>query len=378
MIHSIYLICAICIIGAYVALIIYILKHWTTSNSKIDNSLSPKFSYSILIPARNEEKNIPHCINSILSNKKLNQFNFEIIVIDDHSTDNTMEAVLKFEHPNIIILQLKDYLKGRQTNSYKKEAINYALENAQGDYIIQTDADCTFNSNYLITLDKILREKQCDFAACPIVLHPAGNLLEHFQVLDMTGMMALTNAGISSEKWYMANGANMVYKNNLGKLKELSLASGDDIHRIESLANIPGKKVVFLNDENLIVRTQPLSDLSAFISQRLRWGTKNKHIKNRAMRYISITVYANALLLCIHPFLILSLGPLALVIFITHVLVKMSIDYIYLRELSEFFNSKTSLKYFFPSSIISILYIVIVGSLSLFVKQYRWKGRSVH
>ncbi|NNK89281.1 MAG: glycosyltransferase, partial [Saprospiraceae bacterium] len=44
------------------------------------------FSYSIIIPARNEEKNIFDCINSIISNKDIDNFDLEIIVVDDHST----------------------------------------------------------------------------------------------------------------------------------------------------------------------------------------------------------------------------------------------------------------------------------------------------
>ncbi|NNF21283.1 MAG: glycosyltransferase [Saprospiraceae bacterium] len=335
------------------------------------------FSYSMIIPARNEEKNIFDCINSIISNKDIDNFDLEIIVVDDHSTDNTVERILSIEYPNLKILNLEDYLKGRKTNSYKKEAINYALETATGEYIIQTDADCIFNQEYLITMNKLLQLHQPDLATCPVQLDPASGLLEHFQVLDMTGMMGLTYAGIESGKWHMANGANMVYNRQQGKLMDLSIASGDDIHRIESMAQNPENKILFFRNKSLIVKTTPLDSLSEFIAQRIRWGTKNRKSGNRHMKWIMIIVYLNALLLCLHPFLTFILGPLAIILFTTHLLLKMSIDYIFLRELSDFFNTNASLKCFFPASIVTILYISIVGTMSLFVNKYRWKGRSV-
>lgn len=377
MIQCLYLIFSLSIVILYVGLILYILKQWINTKPLTVEKSRQGFSYSIIIPARNEEKNIGACVHSILNNKGFNQFRTEVIVVDDHSTDNTIGCISDIAHPSIIVLHLEDYLKGRKSNSYKKEAINYALENATGDYIIQTDADCVFSSNYLVTLDKILQEHKPEFIACPVHLHPAHSLLEHFQLLDMIGMMGLTQAGISTNKWHMANGANMVYKNQDGKLKDLSIASGDDIHRIESMVQYSSNKILFAKDKNLLVQTKPLSTITAFISQRIRWGTKNRNSRNSIMKLISVIVYLNVMSILIHPLMFFNLGPLALIIFVSHLMFKMSVDYIYLKELSDFFNSRQSLKYFIPSTILTLLYISVVGTLSLFVKNYRWKGRSV-
>jgi len=56
-------------------------------------NFSPQTSFSIIIPARNESNNIVGCLQSILNNNYPKDL-YEIIVIDDHSTDNTSELVL--------------------------------------------------------------------------------------------------------------------------------------------------------------------------------------------------------------------------------------------------------------------------------------------
>lgn len=85
-------------------------------------------SFSIIIPARNEEKNIGSCLESILKNH-YPASHYEIIVIDDFSTDLTGSIVqdLARQHKNVRLLLLKDLLED-PINSYKKKAIECAIE----------------------------------------------------------------------------------------------------------------------------------------------------------------------------------------------------------------------------------------------------------
>ncbi|MEI9955737.1 MAG: glycosyltransferase [Ferruginibacter sp.] len=68
----------------------------------------PATKISIIIPARNEERNIKACINSII-NQYYPATLFEVLVVDDHSTDNTAAIVLSYQLPNIKLISLKDF-----------------------------------------------------------------------------------------------------------------------------------------------------------------------------------------------------------------------------------------------------------------------------
>src|SRR6202008_2846252 len=87
----------------------------------------PSTGFSIIIPARNEEKNIEACLQSILQNNYPSHL-YEIIVADDFSTDATPAIVEKFkkEFANIKLICLKDLIT-ENINSYKKRAIEIAI-----------------------------------------------------------------------------------------------------------------------------------------------------------------------------------------------------------------------------------------------------------
>ena len=59
---------------------------------------------SIIIPARNEAENIQHCLDSIC-NQSYPKHLYEIIVVDDHSTDNTAAIVKKYAAQNVGVPQ---------------------------------------------------------------------------------------------------------------------------------------------------------------------------------------------------------------------------------------------------------------------------------
>lgn len=104
-------------------------------NLKTDRSYNP--SITVLVPAHNEEKTIQFKLGNTLSLEWEGEKEF--VVIDDGSTDKTLDEVCQFErsHPeaNIIILSKRE-------RTGKGEALNYGLEYAEGDIIIVTDADC--------------------------------------------------------------------------------------------------------------------------------------------------------------------------------------------------------------------------------------------
>lgn len=95
---------------------------------------NPKLS--IIIPVYNEEENISKCIESL---RKQSYKNFEIIVVDDGSTDKTREMVKKFKKVRLIIGQHKGPGFSR----------NLGAKKAKGKILVFVDADMTFDKNYL-------------------------------------------------------------------------------------------------------------------------------------------------------------------------------------------------------------------------------------
>jgi len=108
-------------------------------------------SVSIVMTVRNVEKYIANCIMSILD-QTFN--NFEIVIIDDMSNDNTKNIIEKFDDKRI------KYFKNIKWLGISKSR-NRGLKYATGDYIFFTDGDCTVSKNWIEEGLKYLKDPNC-------------------------------------------------------------------------------------------------------------------------------------------------------------------------------------------------------------------------
>jgi glycosyltransferase involved in cell wall biosynthesis len=111
-------------------------------NSNLENN--PLIS--VLIPARNEENNIANCINSVINQ---NYSDFEIIILDDESSDNTYAVAKRISEgrKNIKIIKGEPLPKGWRGKNW---ACNILQQHAKGKYLLFLDADVIIAENALI------------------------------------------------------------------------------------------------------------------------------------------------------------------------------------------------------------------------------------
>ena len=109
--------------------------------------------YSILIPAYNAEKHISRSLNSVLN--QITQYNYEIIICDDGSIDNTINIINEIKNDKVKLIKNDSNQGGIIT---RKKLI---LE-AKGDYIIWLDADDEYEFNTLSFLDNYVENNKYD------------------------------------------------------------------------------------------------------------------------------------------------------------------------------------------------------------------------
>ena len=100
--------------------------------------------FSIIIAVRNEENNISALLSD-LQNQDFPVDNYEVIIVDDNSTDKSPNIVKSFckKYPQLFH-QL--FLSG---STGKKRALQKGIEHARGDVVVTTDADCRMSSGWL-------------------------------------------------------------------------------------------------------------------------------------------------------------------------------------------------------------------------------------
>lgn len=354
--------------------------------------------FSIIIPFRNEAKNIIHLINS-LSQINYNKTKFEILFIDDDSTDDTVNLLnpylLKNKHWKLINNQ-------RKSNSPKKDAINTAIQYAKYEWIITTDADCEVNENWLQSFGEYITQKTVSknnkephFIAGPVAYKTNKSLLQNFQNMDFLSLIGSTIGAFGNKQPFLCNGANLCYKKETflavdGFTGNDNIASGDDVFLMEKMLNKYPNSVSYLKSKEVIVTTSPKTTFKGLLDQRIRWASKTSASKNWFGKFVGMLVFLmNLMVTCSLIFIIykftfseshefinvwnlgLRVENLCLIVFG----LKFIVDLILIQKTYKFIGLKNRLTYYTFSSILYPFFVVIVVFLSFF-KRYEWKGRT--
>jgi len=368
---------------AYIILILIYLRNWDAlPDTKIPDDFIGKTAITVIIPIRNESDNISQLLKSILANKYPKQL-LEIIVVDDHSTDKSAKLVYEFDDNAIKVLSLSEYELPQDFNSFKKFGIEEAVKRAEGELILTTDGDCIVPEIWLNAFAYAYEFEKKQFIAAPVNFNYSPDDLIAFQCLDFMGMMLITGANIHRKKSLMCNGANMGYSKNLflelGGYKGINKnASGDDVMLLNKVAEQDMDKIGFIKNKDVTVHTQAAMSWSQFRNQRLRWATKNSSSPDIEMKIeLGIVYLVCCSILFSFIFLIYNWYYGMFILFFL-VNCKLIGDLILLRKAIIFFEKEELFNYFIGSFGRHIFYIAGIGTLSLFSKQYQWKGRKVN
>jgi glycosyltransferase involved in cell wall biosynthesis len=363
------------ILFAYVLLIVQLIFGFNKVKSFHVTDLTPKTAFTIVIPFRNEAKNLPKLLESI-SNLNYPHKMIEIILVDDFSTDNSericIQWRMKYEHLDTTLLE-----NLHLSYSPKKDAIGRAMPVAKNDWIITTDADCIVNKNWLLTLDNYIQTNNPEMIVGAVMYRAKNNWFHHFQQLDLMSLQGVTIGSFGIGKPFMCNGANFAYTkkifSEIGGFGGISdKASGDDVFLLQKAVNTNKEKVHYLKNNDVIVKTKPENDLYKLFMQRVRWAGKSTGYKSSYARFLAVIVLLMNLSLtfafCLLPFAFLNWK-----VFLSVFLTKYVVDYIMLYKSNAYLRKG---KFFMPiaSSVIYPFFSSLVGIYSLF-GSFRWKGR---
>ncbi|MEM8528004.1 MAG: glycosyltransferase [Bacteroidota bacterium] len=382
MLFIIYSVFSILLTIAYIVIVQQYRNGWKELSAwNLPPDFEAKTSISVLIPARNEAENIVACLNSILQQSYPNSI-WEVIVLDDHSTDETADLVKQIDAPNIRLLHLADFVEAGETQSFKKKAIEVGVAEAKGDLIVTTDADCIVQGDWLTLIASFYQAKSCKFIAAPVNFHQEQNVLERFQSLDFLGMMGTAGGGIQRQFMRMCNGANLAYEKAI--FYEVSgfegineMASGDDMLLMQKVAARYPEGIGYLKNLRATTYTTAKPTFTSFFRQRLRWATKSSSYQEAQVTFILALVFFFCCDILFSFFALLFWTKQAIIIFLFSLIIKALMDYLFLSEMSKFFQRQDLMRSFLPSFFMHIGYIIFVGFAANLVKQYEWKGRKV-
>ena len=364
------------ILAVYVILIAQLIYGFDKVKTFERTNLIPKTKFSIVVPFRNEAKNLPRLLQSF-SNLNYPKELFEIIMIDDFSKDNSERIYINWRMQNgLIETTLLENL--RLSNSPKKDAISRAIPILKHDWVVTTDADCIVNENWLLTLDNFIQKNNSQMVVGAVIYKTKNNWFHWFQQLDLMSLQGTTIGSFGIGKPFMCNGANFAYTKKL--YKEIggfsginNKASGDDVFLLQKALKSNSDKVHYLKNTDFIVITKPENDMYKLFMQRVRWASKTSGYSGFYSKILAVIVLAMNLSLVIGFGLCIS-GKFDLKAFLIVFLIKYLIDFILLLKSNTYLRNG---KFLLPiaSSFIYPLFCSLVGIYSLF-GNFTWKGRT--
>ena len=235
----------------------------------------PQEFVSVIIPFRNEEKNILKTYDNLI-NQNYPKEKFELIFVNDSSDDNSLKILNNLStQENVFIFSVpNDY----SINAHKKRAIRFGIEKSKGEIVVTTDADCIHKKDWLKNLSKFM-DNETGFISGPVEFISDSNLFSKMQRLEFAGLV-ITGAGlIGSGNPIICNAANIAYRKKVfeevgGFSYQMSLSSGDDELLMQKIHRDTNYKIKFALDKNAIVSTEANPTLKDFYHQRKRWASK--------------------------------------------------------------------------------------------------------
>jgi len=344
-------------------------------------SVPPHFSgtigVTIIIVARNEERSIGRCLKGIIAQTYSPDL-MDIIVVDDHSTDGTLQEIYRIGHPKVRVFSLKDFPTYIHCKAFKKSGITLAVDKAKFENIIVTDADCTHSSEWLRTMMFNFQLHHAAFQTAPVLMHEGNSLLIKMQEMEQLILMLITGAGIQSRIHDLANGANMAFQKSAflevkGFEGNYNYASGDDMFLIEKMRIAFPAQISFVKSIDATVYTKGKQNWTALLKQRLRWAGKNKGLKNKSIQatWYFIGAYHVAMILTLLAalFQLIPSWP-----FILLLCVKWTMDYLLLATIASFFKKTSLLRYFVPLQFLYSYYVLRLGLMMVMGGKGDWEN----
>ena len=360
----------ISIAGLYLFLILSYLAGWFRLPEFRPGKDWSKIPVTLIIPVRNEEKNIWPLLAGI-ADQDYPSDQISVIFIDDHSEDKTLQEILSGKGgQDVRIIELPGSDQG------KKSAIRKGLVECETDIVLLLDADSVLYDKWITDMTDQLIHSSSRLVFGP-VRYLAQNPWERIQQLELFSLVGTGAAACGLNNPILCNGTNMIcfrkdYLDFFNAEKQKAV-SGDDIFFLLWIKKHYPGQISFLKSPDSIIETAPSPGLGSFIRQRLRWTSKSRFYKDPHIIFSAVAVFLVNFLLLFLLFGIIFMEQLWKPFIILYS-IKMVIDFIFLFFITGYYRARSVLIYFIPLQLVYFIYvnfIAIAGNLL----PVHWKGR---
>jgi len=336
---------------------------------------------SVIIAARNEESDLGHLLSD-LTNQTFPDDRFEVIIVNDRSSDKTKEIIRQYteHHSQFHGIDVKEILPNLTA---KKNALAQGITRSRGDLILTVDADCRVLKSWIDTMASFFTPDTGMVAGFSQLGLPGEKrpLFEKLQAFDFLALMAASRGSISVGLPWSASGQNLAYLraayDEVGGFRDIGhRLSGDDVLLMQLIRRRTSWKVRFATAPEGFNTSRPEKTLAGLLHQRGRWASNGAYqiLLNAPFFLYVIAVYAaNLFILAGIPLaLFAGLSPMVLLL---GLFIKMVSEMLIMLKGTSVFRRR-DLRSLFPLWFLwQIPFVVVVGIMGN-IGRVTWKDRT--
>ena len=246
-------------------------------------SEGPTPSVTVVVPMHNEEAVVASTLEAL--GRQDYRGDWEVVCVDDRSTDRTLEILSAWadRFPRFRVVRVDP--SEPAVPSPKKRALARGMDQAQGEILLTTDADCIPPPHWIRTLAGCFRDG-VDVVQGPKHCLGDGRSCHRYQRLEMLAFVAAEAAGFALGRPFLASAPSLAYRREIyqrsGGFHGLEgLISGDDDMLVHRMVRAGGKPL-YAMDPSVSVATHPADSWQQVLQQRARWASNGSRYESAA------------------------------------------------------------------------------------------------
>jgi cellulose synthase/poly-beta-1,6-N-acetylglucosamine synthase-like glycosyltransferase len=325
---------------------------------------------SIIIAARNEEGNLPRCLDAICSLSYPGEL-LEVIVVDDHSTDSTRAVINRYAE-RCSHLRLLEAERGTGTLQGKANAVSQGIDASRGEIVLFTDADCVVPQRWVEETVKYYTTDDIGLVAGFTLLDGSGAFAK-IQAIDWFSLFSAAAGLVKLRFPTTAVGTNLSVRRSayeaVGGYRSIPFSVTEDYALFHAITARTAYKAVFPLDARTLVKSKPCGTWRELYRQKKRWFLGGRGMEPRQILIFGIPYLLNVLLLVV-PFG--GISPL----FWWAAGLKIFSDFLMTLPSLVVFRQSSLLRSFLLYEIYYYVYVLIFPVIVLVGKPVIWKERS--
>ena len=338
----------------------------------------PLPSVSVLVAAKDEERNIEACLVSLMTQDYPSD-RYKVVIVDDRSTDRTPELIQKYaeKYPNLTTLRIDKDPVGL---TGKQNALRHGVQLCDGEFVLNTDADCEAPPHWVRSMISRFSEDAGLVIGITLthVKEKKAPLVARIQTLDMAALLTMAAGAAGWSLPISCIGNNFAYRkaafDEVGGYEAMRQALTEDGELVRMIHRETDWKIAAALEPESIMITEPARTWREFYRQRLRWFLGGFEMRSLPVYFMRVMMFY-CWYLVFSP-IVAFLVPELLIVTTAAIASKLAADFYLVWQAARQFNRRDILMPYIPFAVYYTLYGGLIGLATIFSKKVVWKGQT--